>query len=198
MTSPTANQTSARLEATFGLGRGWTSQAGQSATVWETPAYHLLWFDDAASDVELRRLWEARKGRQAYPVVLLAPSEDVHKVRVAGPSTCWRRAAAWRRVRRHRSWQECSAALKKLSFPDCGSRTSSPLISCGSACAGPSTSSDCPAPWKVSRVYQQHCMALTVPRHGLSSGAASPARLSVAARQRAGWWSGLGPPADGR
>ena len=85
MTSPTANQTSARLEATFGLGRGWTSQAGQSATVWETPAYHLVWFDDAASDVELWRLWEARKGRQAYPVVLLAPSEDVHKVRVAGP-----------------------------------------------------------------------------------------------------------------
>ena len=85
MTSPTANQTSARLEATFGLGRGWTSQAGQSATVWETPAYHLVWFDDAASDVELRRLWEARKGRQAYPVVLLAPSDDANKVRVAGP-----------------------------------------------------------------------------------------------------------------
>ena len=85
MTSPTANQTSARLEATFGLGRDWTSQAGQSATVWETPAYHLLWFDDAASDVELRRLWEARKGRQAYPVVLLAPSDDSNKVRVAGP-----------------------------------------------------------------------------------------------------------------
>ena len=85
MTSPTANQTSARLEATFGLGRDWTSQAGQSATVWETPAYHLLWFDDAANDVELRRLWEARKGRQAYPVVLLARSDDVNKVRVAGP-----------------------------------------------------------------------------------------------------------------
>ena len=85
MTSPTANQTSARLEATFGLGRDWTSQAGQSATVWETPAYHLLWFNDAASDVELRRLWEARKGRQAYPVVLLAPSDDVNKLRVAGP-----------------------------------------------------------------------------------------------------------------
>ena len=85
MTSPTANQTSARLEATFGLGRDWTSQAGQSATVWETPAYHLLWFDDAASDVELRRLWEARKGRQAYPVVLLARSDGVNKLRVAGP-----------------------------------------------------------------------------------------------------------------
>ncbi len=85
MTSPTASQTFARLEATFGLGRDWTSQAGQSATVWETPAYHLLWLDDAASDVELRRLWEARKGRQAYPVVLLAPSGDVSKLRVAGP-----------------------------------------------------------------------------------------------------------------
>ena len=85
MTSPTAYQTSAYLEATFGLGRDWTSQAGQSATVWETPAYHLLWFNDAASDVELRRLWEARKGRQAYPVVLLAPSEDVNKLRVVGP-----------------------------------------------------------------------------------------------------------------
>ena len=85
MTSPTANQTSAYLEATFGLGRDWTSQAGQSATVWETPAYHLLWFNDSASDVELRRLWEARKGRQAYPVVLLAPSDDANKVRVAGP-----------------------------------------------------------------------------------------------------------------
>ena len=85
MTSPTAYQTSAYLEATFGLGRDWTSQAGQSATVWETPAYHLLWFNDAASDVELRRLWEARKGREAYPVVLLAPSDDVNKLRVAGP-----------------------------------------------------------------------------------------------------------------
>ena len=35
--------------------------------------------------MELRRLWEARKGRQAYPVVLLAPSGDVNKLRVAGP-----------------------------------------------------------------------------------------------------------------
>ena len=85
MTPLTTNQTAARLEAIFGLGRGWTSQAGQSATVWEMPAYHLLWFDDAASDVELRRLWEARKGRQAYPVVLLAPLGDANKVRVAGP-----------------------------------------------------------------------------------------------------------------
>ena len=35
--------------------------------------------------MELRRLWEARKGHQAYPVVLLAWSDDVNKVRVAGP-----------------------------------------------------------------------------------------------------------------
>ena len=85
MTSPVADQTSARLQATFGPGRGWTSQAGSSATVWETPAYHLLWSDDVASEGEVRRLWEARKGRQAYAVVLLAPVEDESRVRVAGP-----------------------------------------------------------------------------------------------------------------
>ncbi len=85
MTSSAANHPLARLQATFGPGRAWTSQAGCSATVWETPAYHLLWSDDAASEGEVRRLWEARKGRQAYAVVLLAPSDDESRVRVAGP-----------------------------------------------------------------------------------------------------------------
>ena len=85
MTTFTANPTPLRLESTFGTGRKWTSQAGASATVWEMPAYHLLWFDEVSSEVELRRLWEARKGRQAYPVVLLAPSDDEAKVQVAGP-----------------------------------------------------------------------------------------------------------------
>ena len=85
MTIPTTSQTSARLEATFGLGRSWTSQTGSSATVWETSAYHLLWAEGAASDAELRMLWEARKGRQPYPVVLLAPSDDESRIRVAGP-----------------------------------------------------------------------------------------------------------------
>ena len=61
MTSPTSDQTSARLEAVFGLGRSRTSQTGASATAWETPAFHLLWFDGTASEAELRRLWEARK-----------------------------------------------------------------------------------------------------------------------------------------
>ena len=60
MTSPTANQTFSRVEATFGTGRQWTSQAGSSATVWEMPAYHLLWSDDVTVEGEVRRLWEAR------------------------------------------------------------------------------------------------------------------------------------------
>ena len=85
MTSPTFIQPPPRLEAAFGLGRSWTSQAGAPATVWETPSYHLLWADGAASDVDLRRLWEARKGHQPYPVVLLAPADDDNEVRVAGP-----------------------------------------------------------------------------------------------------------------
>ena len=85
MTAPAAGQIPTRLEATFGRGRSWASQTGASATAWETPAYHLLWTDDAESDVEMRRLWEARKGRQPYPVVLLAPSDDESRVRVSGP-----------------------------------------------------------------------------------------------------------------
>ena len=63
MVSPVADQTFLRLEAAFGTGRGWTSQAGSSATAWETPAYHLLWSDDAASEREIRTLWEARQRR---------------------------------------------------------------------------------------------------------------------------------------
>ena len=85
MTSPTANQTPVRLEAVFSLGRSWVSSEGPSATVWETSAYHLLWSETAASEAGLRRLWEARKGRQPYPVVLLALSEDDSQIRVAGP-----------------------------------------------------------------------------------------------------------------
>ena len=74
-----------RLEATFGRGRSWTPQAGPSATAWETQAFHLLWSDTIASEAELRRLWEARKGRQPYPVVLLGHADDNSKIRVAGP-----------------------------------------------------------------------------------------------------------------
>ena len=56
MTSPTTNQTFSRLEATFGTGRQWTSQAGSSSTVWEMPAYHLSWSDDVTGEGEVRRL----------------------------------------------------------------------------------------------------------------------------------------------
>ena len=85
MTSSAVDPAPSRIEATFGRGRVWRSNAGALTTVWETPTYHLLRSDDVASDVELRRIWEDRKGRQAYPVVLLAPSDDASKVRVAGP-----------------------------------------------------------------------------------------------------------------
>ena len=60
MTTPTANQTSVRLEAIFGLGRSWTSPEGSPATVWETQAYHLLWFKGATGEAEMRKSWEAR------------------------------------------------------------------------------------------------------------------------------------------
>ena len=85
MTIPVANPTVSRLEATFCAGRVWTAQSGVSAKAWETPAFHLLWADDLATETDIRRLWEARKGHQAYPVVLLASSDDETLVRVAGP-----------------------------------------------------------------------------------------------------------------
>ena len=75
----------APLQAAFGPGRAWTSRSDGSATAWETPTFHLLWSPGATSETDLRRLWEARKGRQPYAVVALAPSDDPDKVLVAGP-----------------------------------------------------------------------------------------------------------------
>lgn len=86
MTSATVEQIAVRLEAVFGAGRVWTSGA-VTATAWETPAYHLLWAEEGGSESVLREIWEARKGRHAYAVVLLAPSSDPSKVRVAGPQS---------------------------------------------------------------------------------------------------------------
>ena len=74
-----------RLEAAFGGGTAWTPEAGGSAVAWETPAYHLVWAAAAGTEAALRKVWEARKGRQAYPVVVLAPSDDASTVRVVGP-----------------------------------------------------------------------------------------------------------------
>ena len=106
-----------RLEAAFGGGTAWTPEAGGSAVAWETPAYHLVWAAAAGTEAALRKVWEARKGRQAYPVVVLAPSDDASTVRGVGPqdarpvrefppaasSTCWRRATAGRPARPPRS-----------------------------------------------------------------------------------------------
>ena len=85
MKTPTTGQIPACLEATFGFGHSWISQVGSVVTVWETSSYHLLWVDSTVGDTELRRLWRARKGHQAYPVVLLAPADDEFRVRVTGP-----------------------------------------------------------------------------------------------------------------
>ena len=85
MTSPAANQIISRVEATFANGVPWTSPSNVSATAWELPAYHLIWCDEVSSEVEIRRLWEERKGRQAFSVVLLAPAQNPGNVRVAGP-----------------------------------------------------------------------------------------------------------------
>ncbi len=85
MTTSAGAAAASRLESTFGTGRRWAAPSGASAVAWELPAYHLLWRSETTGEVELRRMWEARKGRQAYPVVLLAPAEDDAKVQVVGP-----------------------------------------------------------------------------------------------------------------
>ena len=78
--------TAARLEAAFGAGQAWTAPHGAAAAVWELDAYHLLWVEQGGDEVQLRSLWEARKGNRAYPVVLLAPAGGGSAaLRVAGP-----------------------------------------------------------------------------------------------------------------
>lgn len=86
MTAPPEHRTPDRLGAFLGAGREWTAPHGASATVWETPAYHLMWAGGAPGEPELRRLWEDRKGRSANVVILLAASPgDPSALRVAGP-----------------------------------------------------------------------------------------------------------------
>ena len=85
MTSPVVNQMISRVEAMFANGVAWTAPSNVLATAWELPAFHLLWSDEVASESEIRRLWDDRKGRQAFSVVLLAPAENPGNVRVAGP-----------------------------------------------------------------------------------------------------------------
>ena len=85
MTTPTTNQISSKVEAAFATGVLWISPSNVSATAWELPAYHLVWSDQVVSQTEIRRLWEERKGHQAYSVVLLAPAQNEGNLQVAGP-----------------------------------------------------------------------------------------------------------------
>ena len=85
MTTPTTIEIPSRIEAAFATGVPWISPSDVSATAWELPTYHLIWSDQVASESELRRLWEERKGRQAYSVVVLAPAQNAGNVQVSGP-----------------------------------------------------------------------------------------------------------------
>ncbi len=77
--------TTSELEARFGPGRQWTSPAGDDAWVWSNRAYQLLWRETPTPDNTLSRLWQARKGRSADVVVVIAPSDRELKLRVVGP-----------------------------------------------------------------------------------------------------------------
>ena len=68
----------------FGDATAWNSPGGETATVWATSAFDLV-LHAGGTDAVLRRIWEARKGRGARPVVMLSPAEDESRVRVCGP-----------------------------------------------------------------------------------------------------------------
>ena len=85
MSSITNNQALESLESTFGSGHRWKPQSSPSAMVWELPAFNLLWAEEAEVDGKVHKLWEARKGRFPFAVVLLAPAKNESKVVVAGP-----------------------------------------------------------------------------------------------------------------
>ena len=73
------------LNALFGPGQPWISPSGHRSMAWQPPAFHLLWCDEATNDTGLRRLWEARKSRQAHLVILLAPAGEPSACKVIGP-----------------------------------------------------------------------------------------------------------------
>lgn len=84
MTSEMIHPIGREIETHFGEGRAWTGQPGLTATVWETPAYQLLW-SDGGSEADLWRLWRTRKGHRNWVVVLLAATGFAGRVRVIGP-----------------------------------------------------------------------------------------------------------------
>ena len=72
------------IESHFGEGREWKAQPGLTATVWETPAYQLLWAE-GGTEAGLRKIWGTRQGRRGWVVILLSASNYPDRVRVVGP-----------------------------------------------------------------------------------------------------------------
>lgn len=87
MTAPQTTTLLKELQGTFGDGTSWTPKGGDnSGTYWETPAFILLWWPaEGQRDPTLSGVWDQRRGNQASPVVLLAPTTEHDKVRVVGP-----------------------------------------------------------------------------------------------------------------
>ena len=82
MTPFTTNRTPPHLEATFGVGRGWMSQTGSSATVCETPAYHFIWPDDTANEIDVYGNDEGLRGLLRPPLRLRragCPQPGLHR-----------------------------------------------------------------------------------------------------------------------
>ena len=131
MTSPAANQIISRVEATFANGVPWTSPSNVSATAWELPAYHLIWSEEVASESEIRKLWEDRKGRQAFPVVPAGSRAEPRQRQgrwATGRSTqsgscpqgessnCCKLPPRWQPARQRLSWPGSSADSRMRSF----------------------------------------------------------------------------------
>ena len=75
----------AAIEFAFGPSRSWSS-GNLAASVWERPAFHLLWTGGGNGETALSRLWKAYRGKRPYNVVLLASGANEGQLRVAGPS----------------------------------------------------------------------------------------------------------------
>ena len=102
------------IEIHFGEGREWTAPLGLTATVWETPAYQLLWAE-GGSEADLRRIWGIKQGRRGRVVVLLAASNYPDRVRVVGPQSArpmreLPTEVVWRLLRKSRDYMPRDAA----------------------------------------------------------------------------------------
>ena len=196
MTTSTASQIPSRVESMFGPGVAWKSPSEVSASAWELPAFHLLWSDEVASESEIRRLWDDRKGRQAFSVVLLAAAQNIDNVRVAGPQDTRpvrelpagrvldllhaasdmapRQAASF--LAREFSRLE-DAVVPGLKVKD----LLTPYFA-RERLKWPANASRLSGALGKDSADWQHCVAVPVPGHGLPGGPASQSRLPAAPR----------------